>query len=115
MIYNSVLKITPAYSCPGGVACPIDCDLTCIVGGTTLGVNKTYYLVAAFLDNVGNRTRYYATVKLDTDSIVEVVEYPEDKNPTTGVYCAEFTLGTGTDVTATSTAGVVSGTIGECK
>jgi len=67
------------------------------------------------LDNVGNRTRYYATVELDTDSIVSVVKYPEDKNPATGVYCAEFAADTGTDVTATSTAGVVSGTIGLCK
>jgi len=109
--------ITPDYSCPGGVACPVDCDLTCIVGGTTVTgyETKTYYVVATLLDNVGNRTRYYATVELDTDSIVSVVKYPEDKNPATGVYCAEFAADTGTDVTATSTAGVVSGTIGLCK
>jgi len=106
--------ITPDYSCPGGVACPIDCDLTCIVGGTTTYGNKTYYVVATLLDNVGNRTRYYAKVELDTDSIVSVAEYTEDLNPTTGVYCASFD-GDGTDVAAISTAGVVSGTIGLCK
>ena len=33
--------ITPAYSCPGGVACPIDCTLTCITG-TTTDTDKVY-------------------------------------------------------------------------
>jgi hypothetical protein len=105
--------VTPAYSCPGGVACPIDCELACIVGGTALA-NKIYYVVATLLDEVGNRQRYYATVTLDTDSIVSVNEYPEDKNPTTGVYCAEFGASY-TPVTATSaTTGAVTGTIGHC-
>jgi hypothetical protein len=109
--------VTPAYSCPGGVACDIDCELTCIAAGTTVSgyETKTYYVVATLLDNVGNRQRYYATVTVDTDSIVSVVEYPEDKNPATGVYCAEFAAETGTAVTATSTTGVVTGIIGLCK
>ena len=109
--------ITPAYSCPGGVACPIDCTLTCITGGTGIATargesgNKTYWVVATLLDNVGNRTRYYARVVLDTDSIVSVWEYPA--NLQSGL-CTDFTLG-GVDVTATSTAGVVTGIIGVCK
>jgi hypothetical protein len=109
---------TPAYSCSGG-ACPIDCTLTCIAAGTTVSgyETKTYYVVATLLDNVGNRQRYYATVKVDTDSIVEVLSYPEDKNPTTGVYCAEFTAGTGVDAdNTTTTDGVTTlfGLIGGC-
>jgi len=106
--------VTPAYSCPGGVACPIDCELSCITGGTATIPTKTYYVVATLLDKVGNRQRYYATVELDTDSIVDVYTYPEDKNPVAGVYCAEFAADTGTRVTATTAAGVVSGTIGAC-
>ena len=111
--------VTPAYSCPGGVACPIDCELTCIAGGTTVTgyETKKYYVVATLLDKVGNRQRYYATVTLDTDSIVSVFEYPEDKNPLTGVWCAEFTAGTGTDVTGSSTTNSVTtlfGLIGGC-
>ena len=108
--------VTPAYSCPGGVACPIDCELSCIVGGVAAvpngaaAINKTYYAVATLLDNVGNRTRYYAKIVLDTDSIVSVHEFYN----ATGLLCTDF-VGVGTDVTATSTAGVVSGTIGLCK
>ena len=116
---------TPAYSCPGGVACPIDCELSCIVGGLVGGTDvdgvgtayKTYYLVATLLDKVGNRQRYYATVKLDTDSIVEVLSYPEDKNPLTGVYCAEFAANTGVDADSTTTTDGVTtlfGLIGGC-
>jgi hypothetical protein len=103
--------ITPAYSCPAGVACPIDCDLTCIVGGTTIYGDKTYWVVASLLDKVGNKTRYYAKVVLDTDSIVSVTEFAA--NLQSGL-CTDF-INDDTDVTATSTAGVVSGTIGGCK
>jgi len=109
---------TPAYSCPGGVACPIDCELSCIAGGTTVTgyETKKYYVVATLLDKVGNRERYYATITLDTDSIVQVLSYPEDKHPLTGVDCAEFTTGY-TDVTGyTTTDGVTTsyGLIGGC-
>ena len=103
--------ITPAYSCPGGVACPVDCELSCIVGGTATVATEEYWVVASLLDNVGNKTRYYARVVLDTDSIVSVWEYPA--NLQSGL-CTDFTLG-GVDVTATSTTGVVTGIIGVCK
>ena len=119
---------TPAYSCPGGVACPIDCELTCIVGGLNGGtitseVNytgtafKKYFVVASLLDKVGNRQRYYATVILDSDSIVQVLSYPEDKNPLTDVWCAEFALVDGADADSeTTTDGVTTifGLIGGC-
>lgn len=114
--------VTPAYSCPGGVACPIDCELSCIAGGLVGGTDvegvgtayKTYYVVATLLDEVGNRQRYYATVKLDTDSIVEVYTYQADKLLVGGVYtCAEFTVGTGT-LASSTTLGVTTGIIGGC-
>ena len=110
--------VTPAYSCPGGVACPIDCTLTCITGGTGIVTarqktgNKTYWVVATLLDNVGNRTRYYAKVVLDTDSIVSVTEFPA--NLQSGL-CTDFT-NDGVDVTlAHATTGALYGNIGLCK
>ena len=66
--------VTPAYSCPGGVACPIDCTLTCITG-TKTGTDKVYYVVATLLDNVTNKTRYYATLTLDSACGLTVQEY----------------------------------------
>jgi len=92
--------ITPAYSCTAGVACPIDCTLTCITGGTTL-LDKTYWVVASLLDKVGNRTRYYAKVVLDTDSIVSVTEFSQNKIPTGGTVavCTDWLVSTGTDTT----------------
>jgi len=94
---------TPAYSCPGGVACPVDCTLTCIAGGVTgvTGGEKKYYVVATLLDNVGNRERYYATIILDTDSLVSVQEHTEN----TGL-CSDFTDGE---------ASTTDLTIGACK
>jgi len=65
---------TPAYSCPGGVACPIDCTLSCITT-TTTDTKKVYYAVATLLDKVGNRTRYYATLTLDSGCGLWVQEY----------------------------------------
>lgn len=104
--------VTPAYSCPAGVACDIDCELTCIVGGTEVGeaaYNKTYYVVATLLDKVGNKTRYYAKVVLDTDSIVSVTEFNENKKPTGALgsdpyECTDWLSVKGTDTT-----------IGACK
>ena len=78
---------------------------------------KKYFVVASLLDKVGNRQRYYATVVLDSDSIVEVLSYPQDKNPLTGVYCAEFTFGDGVDADSTTTTDGVTtlfGLLGGC-
>jgi len=106
--------ITPAYSCPGGVACPVDCELTCIAGGTKVGetaYDKTYWVVASLLDNVGNKTRYYAKVVLDTDSIVSVYEYPA--NLQSGL-CTDFTNGGVDKLKTDSTTLAKYGLIGLC-
>ena len=79
---------TPAYSCPGGVACPIDCTLSCITG-TTTGTPKVYYAVATLLDNVGNRTRYYATLTLDSACGLTVQEFTA--NVQSGL-CSDYTV-----------------------
>ena len=72
--------ITPAYSCPAGVACPVDCTLSCVTGTTTTTAKK-YYAVVTLLDNVTNKTRYYATIELDSACGVTVTEYTENKKP----------------------------------
>jgi len=65
--------VTPEYSCPAGVACPVDCTLSCIDEGT-------YYVVVTLLDAVGNSTRYYAKVVLTEGDpcTIEVTEYEEN-------------------------------------
>lgn len=105
---------TPAYSCPGGVACPVDCTLSCITGGGT--TDKTYYMVATLLDNVGNRTRYYATLILDSGCGLTVQEYAGTVDGTASV-CSDFEEEKGspqTVVTATSTVIGVPALIGDC-
>jgi hypothetical protein len=79
---------TPAYSCPGGVTCPIDCTLDCITGTTTT-TDKVYYMVATLLDNVGNRTRYYATLTLDSGCGLVVQEYAQEVDGETAL-CSDY-------------------------
>ena len=97
--------ITPKYSCTPGVACPVDCTLSCVTG-TTTNVAKKYWMVATLLDKVGNKTRYYATIALDSACGVTVTEYPQNKIPSGGTVavCTDWT-----------TDGVVGATIGACK
>lgn len=80
--------ITPAYSCPGGVACPVDCTLDCIVGTTTT-TDKVYYAVVTLLDSVGNRTRYYATLTLDSGCGLEVQEYAQEVDGSAAL-CSDY-------------------------
>ena len=88
---------TPAYSCPGGVACPIDRTFSCITGGAA--ADKVYYMVATLLDNVGNRTRYYATLTLDSGCGLTVQEYTA--NVEDGL-CSDYTVTTGEEQTVTA-------------
>jgi len=104
--------INPVYSCPAGLACPIDCTLSCITGGNG-EINKNYYMVATLLDVVGNRTRYYATITLDEDSIVNVTEYYADNYPTEGVACSTFSCGNNATY-KDPISGEYYGTIGDC-
>jgi len=100
---------TPAYSCPGGVACPIDCTLLCITG-TTSTTDKVYYAVVSLLDNVGNRTRYYATLTLDSACGLTVQEY--SANVQSGL-CSDYTVVQGTLGIQTATT-TVPALIGLC-
>jgi len=106
---------TPAYSCPGGVACPIDCTLSCITTTTTT-VDKVYYAVATLLDNVGNRTRYYATLTLDSGCGLKVQEYYGYVDGVADV-CSDFETVKGSEQTvlaATTTTVADPAEIGIC-
>jgi hypothetical protein len=83
---------TPTYSCTTGVVCPIDCTLTCITGTTTT-TDKDYYMVATLLDNVGNRTRYYATLTLDSACGLTVVEFVNNVSLGGVLTCTDFSKG----------------------
>jgi hypothetical protein len=91
--------VTPAYSCPGGVACPIDCTLTCITG-TKTDTDKVYYVAATLLDNVTNKTRYYATLTLDSACGLTVQEFTA--NVQDGL-CSDYTVKNGAPQVVTST------------
>jgi hypothetical protein len=106
---------TPAYSCPGGVACPIDCTLSCITTTTTT-TDKVYYMVASLLDKVGNRTRYYATLTLDSGCGLVVQEYAGKVAGVVSV-CSDFltTIGDPQTVLAATTTTVANpAEIGAC-
>ena len=91
---------TPAYSCPGGVTCPIDCTLSCITG-TTTDTDKKYYVVATLLDNVGNRTRYYATLTLDSGCGLVVQAY-QQKVDGSDALCSDYETEAGSAQTVTT-------------
>ena len=93
--------ITPKYSCPAGTACPVNCTLSCVVG-TTTGTVKKYWTVVTLLDVVGNKTRYYSIIELDSACGVTVTEYSENKKPTGALVtdpfeCTDWLVITGTD------------------
>jgi predicted small secreted protein len=89
--------ITPKYSCTAGVACPVDCVISCADNATY----KEYWTVVTLLDVVGNRTRYYAILELDSACGVTVTEYTENKIPTGGTVavCTDWTVEVDTDAT----------------
>ena len=87
--------ITPKYSCPAGVACPVDCVLSCVDNVTY----KKYWTVVTLLDAVGNKTRYYSIIELDSACGVTVTEYTENLNPVAGAYCTDWTVEVDTDTT----------------
>ncbi|HAJ32088.1 MAG TPA: hypothetical protein DCK79_01755 [Candidatus Atribacteria bacterium] len=80
--------VTPAYSCTPGVACPVDCTLSCLPA-------DTYYVVVTLLDAVGNKTRYYAIVVLNADCTFTVTEYSENVLNE----CTDWTVEVDTDTT----------------
>jgi len=70
----------PAITPCSGAACPIDCTTTCVAGDDSAVPVDRYYIVMSMLDNVGNETNYYATVKFDSGCTVTQIEFWDDHN-----------------------------------
>jgi len=67
----------------GGTGCNIDCTIPCFdanVYATLVGTGtKTFYAVVTLLDKVGNKSRYYAQIDLDSgNNIKRIGEYTAD-------------------------------------
>jgi len=85
-----------------GTACPVNGTLRVV--GTKIVDDKIYYSVVTLLDKVGNRTRYYAKLVLDSACGLTVTEYLN----ATGKLCSDYS----TNVTTTAVAVGGTGSIG---
>jgi len=111
--------LSPIASCEGA-GCDIDCTISCLdYSAYFTTADNDFFVVATLTDKVGNSQRYYAKMKVDTDEITSIVEYPEQ---TIGsATCADWTgtpLGTGAVVTGygyTLTIGNNAELYGTCK
>ena len=79
------ISCATVYKTATGTACPVNSTLK--VATTTTDTPKTYYMVATLLDKVGNQTRYYATLALDSGCGLTVTEFTENVDDT----CSDYT------------------------
>ena len=95
--------ISPIATCTS-TGCNIDCTIPCFdiyahypyvtegvrgqVGNNDLTAYD-FFLVATLADKVGNKTYYYAKVKIDSGAVVSVTEYLND-TPTIHANCTEW-------------------------
>jgi len=82
-----IVSCATVYKTATGTTCPV--NNTIKVATTTTETSKTYYMVATLLDKVGNQTRYYATLALDSGCGLTVTEYTENVDDT----CSNYTAG----------------------
>lgn len=95
--------VEPVYSC-SGVGCAIACDTACLL---TYGANGTgsavsgvatlgqYFVVTTLLDEVGNKTRYYAKITLDAALVTAANASTTAVPVTTTEYAQNKTVGGG--------------------
>ena len=107
--------ISPDATC-SGTGCDIDCTISCldIYDFTSATVTSsplltdTFYAVVTLADKVGNTSRYYAMVVIDSDSVVSVTEYSNASGET----CTDWT--TGETLQADGIIGSPAGLYGLC-
>ena len=88
--------ISPDATC-SGTGCDIDCTISClnIYDYTSSTVTSaptwedTFYAVVTLADKVGNTSRYYAEVVVDSDSVVSVTEFSNAASST----CTDWSTG----------------------
>jgi len=107
--------ISPVAYCEG-TGCDIDCTISCFdpnlyftIAGTD---SKTFYALINLADKVGNTTRYYATILLDSGSnITAMYKFAENADG-----CTEWTSGTAaTGTPLTLTVGTGADAYGVCE
>jgi len=100
--------ISPIATC-SSTGCNINCTIPCfniyaqypyvkMFADQAVGNDLTaydFFLVATLADKVGNKTYYYAKVKIDSGAVVSVTEYLND-TPTTHANCTEWSTVAGT-------------------
>jgi len=91
--------VEPIASC-SGVGCAIDCDTACLPTPLSVATGKPadglYFVVTTLLDEVGNKTRYYAEILLD-DTLVAAAKLSSTAvSVTTIEYAQNKTVGGGT-------------------
>jgi len=97
-----------------GVGCPVDCDTACLPTpksvATGAPADGVYFVVTTLLDEVGNKTRYYAKILLDDALVaaaklsstavpVTTTEFDQDKMVGTAYVCSTYTSTAGLDWT----------------
>jgi len=96
---------SPIDSC-SGTGCDIDCTIPCFdLTDYTNNPTMDLYMVATLLDKVGNKTRYYAKINVDSTSINSVDTYTNQS----GKVCPDFT-GSGNSVQASDGVWAISTT-----
>ena len=104
--------LSPIASCEG-IGCDIDCTVSCLdIATYTLSPDYTFFTVVTLLDKVGNKTRYYAKIKLDSDDIVEVTEF--NSRTVGSASCADWTSIKQGPTALTLTIGNAAGLYGVC-
>jgi hypothetical protein len=102
--------LSPVATC-GGTGCAIDCTISCFdITAYTLAANKDFYLVTTLTDKVGNKTKYYAILNIDTKDILKVTGYIADKE---GGLCTSWTKKAVMD-TADTIGACANNTTGVC-
>jgi len=91
--------VEPIASC-SGVGCAIDCDTACLPTPLSVATGAPsdgyYFVVTTLLDEVGNKTRYYAKILLDNALVIAAKASSTAVNVTTTEYAQNKTVGGGT-------------------
>jgi len=107
--------IAPIATC-SGTGCDVDCTLSCFDPNLHFTLTEdnsaTFYALINLADKVGNTTRYYATIELDSGSnITAMTGYAENT-----ARCTDWTGGTAaTGDPLTLTVGSGANAYGECE
>jgi len=84
------ISCATVYKTVTGTTCPVDKTIRVASPTTASSTSKKYYAVTTLLDILGNRTRYYATLTLDSSDCVLVAQEYEGKVAGLVSACSDF-------------------------